>query len=505
MDYDQMDLRSIPKVFLHAINKLPQFVGLTADCYVHTLNSQLELNKISCLKSLRVCLVNTPLIPHHGGDSYRSFEGNVSLEVAAIIRQNPCLEALHLCLETGQSPMFIHECYQEASWYALEYIGCVLPRLHSLTLGGDLLFSHVAWLKWNTTVDWSHLRSLSITSMSLIESTLGCLKGHLPALRRLQLSAYESLHCFPHSNFHKDSIRMRHLLSGLDLTHLSMLGFHPDILLSNIEPVGSKLQNIRFHIQERPSDLAIVRGPPFTELLLSEAHIAVLQSRCTDLSWIGLDVPCSSLEGANRNIWSQFPAASDAADLQARLPVLAQLRQLTNPSGSLPQGPQPGPVPSVQPPYGSPAFNSSLANPVLASAFHRQLLIPEGDTPSAGFNSLRNLPLLRHIRLFVHQDQNLPWNLSNRDAVATFERLRSRKCGSQLESLVICGARRAGIGLWIIWELGPQMATLEHHGNRKGEDVREVWKSEDGKLSKQAEYSLDEWRAQPEWGVSEGW
>lgn len=307
MNYDAVDMRSIPRTILDAINGLDQPISLAIDCYVHTLDSQLDINTISCLESLRVCLVNIPHFSNHRGLSHESFEDNISTGVAEIIHQNPRMKALHLCLQNGRSAPFIHESYQEVRELALEEIGRTVPQLDSLALEGDLLFNEVAWKTWNTTCGWSHLRSLSITNMSLIETVIGRLKGHLPALRRLKLSAYGKSDCFPHNEFYEGADSMKAFLSGLNLTHLSMLGFHPDVLLSNMEPVGSLLQNIRFHIRENPTDLIIVRGPTFSTLLLSAERIALLKNRCTNIRWIGFDVPRSSLKGADDEPASSVP------------------------------------------------------------------------------------------------------------------------------------------------------------------------------------------------------
>ncbi len=508
-NYDVVDMRSIPRAILQAINGLPQPISLAIDCYVHTLDSRLDINTISCLESLRVCMVNIPHFSNHRGLSHKSFEDNISIGVAEVIRQNPRMKALRLCLEKGISAAFIHESYQEVREHALEEIGRTVPQLDSLTLEGDLLFNEVAWKTWNTTCGWGHLRSLSITNMSLIETVIGRLKGHFPALRRLKLSAYERFNCFPHNNFHEGADSMKAFLSGLNLTHLSMLGFHPDVLLSNMEPVGSMLQNIRFHVREKPSDLIVVRGPTFSTLLLSAAHIAVLRSRCTNIRWIGFDAPRSSLQGADGDSTSsvpQRPVGSGPVGFRANLSCAAFPQQFPDPTEWFTQASRPNLVSSVPPPYGDAAFLSSRANPMLTSSSWRQPLIPEHDTPTMAvsvLDTLAAIPSLRHIRLFAHHDRIDPWSLSNAEAIATFKRLRSRKCGCALESLIICGAERGDAGLWIMWELGPQMATLECH--RGQEILRELWNTEDGIVQEREKRDWDEWRVQPEWGLAQEW
>ena len=232
-------MRSIPPALLTAIDSLPRPISITIDCYVHTLDSQLNINKISCLESLRVCMVNQPRM-NYGYFSHDYFGKNVSKGVAEIVRQNPRTKALHLCLQKSLHTSF-HGSYQEVRDHALEQIGRTVPELDALSLESDFLVSDVAW---------SHLQSLSIANMPLIETVISQLTGHLPALRKLKLSAYESLDCFPHRDFHEGVVPIKAFLSGLNLTHLSLLGFHPDVLLAAVSSASPILQNIRFHIRE---------------------------------------------------------------------------------------------------------------------------------------------------------------------------------------------------------------------------------------------------------------
>lgn len=502
-------MRSIPRTILHAINVLPQPISLAIDCYVHTLDSRLDINKISCLESLRVCMVNIPPLSNHRGPSHKSFEDSVSTGVADIIHQNPRIKALRLCLQTNSNTRSNHESYQEVREHALKEIGRTVTQLDSLALEGDLLFNEAAWKTWNATCVWSHLRCLSITNMSLIETIMGRLKGQLPALRRLKLSAYEELYCFPHSNFHEGADLMKDFLSSLKLTHLSMLGFHPDILLPNMEPVGSTLQNIRFHIRENPTDLTIVRGPSFSTLLLSTAHITALKSKCTNIRLIGLDIPRSSLEGAGGDSAPsvpQRPVDSGSVGYRANLSLAPYPQRFPDPTEWLTKASRPNLVSSVHHPYGDAAFISSRENPMLTSSFWRQSPIPENDMPTTAvsiLDTLATISSLRHIRLFIHHDENDAWDLSNPDAIATFQHLRSRKRGCALESLIICGAERGDGRLWIMWELGPQMATLEYP--RGQELFRELWNTEDRIVQERETRDWDEWRAQPEWALAEGW
>lgn len=105
-------------------------------------------------------------------------------------------------------------------------------------------------------------------------------------------------------------------------------------------------------------------------------------------------------------------------------------------------------------------------------------------------DDIANITSLHHVRLFVHRDRADPWSLSNADAMATFSRLRSGKRGNSLESMIICAKRSGNAGLWIIWELGPRMATLEYR--QDGEFVRELWNTDDNLVQERKEGCYDE-------------
>ena len=482
---------------MEAIIGLPQAISLDVKCYVHTLNSQLDFTKVFCLESLRVCMVNVPHFSNHTGLSNHAFDGNVSADVAEIIHKNPHMRALHLCLQKGRGTFSQHESYHEVREQALEHIGRKLPQLDSLTLEGDFHFTEAVWKTWNANCRWNHLRSLSISNMPLIENVTCQLKGCLPSLRKLKISAYESLTSFPHNEFHQGVDSVRRFFAGLSLTHLSMLGFHPNVLLDAVQATGSTLNNIRFHVREDPTDLFIVRGPNFSELLLSAAHVTILQSRCTNLSWLGLDVTRSSLQGSALSV-PYGTVQSGSAGIRAELSIATRD---PGPRLFLSQGPQPSIVPCGPPSYGDAASTSRNS----VSPWRRPPRMgQESSIPAISvLDDIANITSLRHVRLFVHRDRRDPWSLSNADSMATFSRLRSAKRGNSLESMTICAKRSGDAGLWIIWELGPRMATLEYREDR--EFVRELWNTDDNLLQERKEGFYDEVKSQPEWGIAEGW
>lgn len=476
------------------------------------MDSRLDIDGIACLESLRVCLVHIPRFSRHptsqylDGSSKTSFGDDIPAGLARIIRQNPRMKALHLCLQNSKITL-THDSHPEVRQHALAEIGRTAPHLDTLSLEGDFIFDEAAWSTWSSNFRWDQLRSLSIANMSIMQPIIGRLKGRLPMLRMLRLSAYEEYHCSIHNDFHKGAQYLKTFLAGLSLTHLSMLGFHPDILFSGIESGGSTLQNLRFHIRENATALSF-RGPTFPTLLLSAAQIAVLKSRCMNLRWIGIDIPRSGLEGANGDLdpsVTQAPATTGPVGGRT-YPSAAACAQRSPHRMGLPFSAAELSRVLSSSSFRDPAFLSSRSNPVLSSSFWHRPLLSEQNIPTnsgAFLDSLATMPSLRHIRLFVHTDHNIPWTLSNADAIATFERLRSRKQGWALQSLLICGGKECDKGLWIIDEMGPHMATLKYWDYRKS--FRELWNTKDGIAQEHEPLHWKDWNMPSEFGIPDGW
>ncbi len=116
-----IDLRPIKTSILSAIDRLQRSVQLAVGCYVHTLNSEARLDQLSCVDSLRVCILNVSHIMTHGEPTFTSFDGNPSQEVAKIICQNPGLANLHLSLEASRTGPF-YDLYFETKDKALEHM-----------------------------------------------------------------------------------------------------------------------------------------------------------------------------------------------------------------------------------------------------------------------------------------------------------------------------------------------------------------------------------------------
>ena len=137
-NYDTTDLRPIHSLVFSTIDRLPRRVLLTVDCYVHTVNSEIRLDKISCLHSLRVCIIKKP--QHGGFKIFNSFDGDPSHDICQIIRQNSDLKHLHLCFKCGFRR--VHNLHDETRVYALERIGQAVSHLESLALEGVFNFTN---------------------------------------------------------------------------------------------------------------------------------------------------------------------------------------------------------------------------------------------------------------------------------------------------------------------------------------------------------------------------
>ena len=87
-----------------------------------------------------------------------------------------------------------------------------------------------------------------------------------------------------------DSTPIMAFVSNLKLTHISLSGFHPEILFYASKTSGATIRKVRFHIRECAFEIREIDGTPHTTLLLSAAQLEALQFTCPGLEWLGLDV-----------------------------------------------------------------------------------------------------------------------------------------------------------------------------------------------------------------------
>ena len=323
--YDMVDLRPIDPSILTVVDKLPGQVRLAIDCYVHTANSDARLHALSCLDSLRVCLLHKPrLFAHSGGPSFVAYRGgNAAEDVAEIVKSNRRLKHLHVVLQgTSVAGVPDHRLFFETKSHALEIIGRSVLAIQSLVLEGEFSFTQNALASWKTP--FLQLQSLSIIGVPLVEETTKYLQGrHLPCLHTLTLSAFKD--ASTKTTFENDATSIKAFLASLTLTRLTLLGFRRDILIHAVECTGSSLRSLGSHIRESALDLSMRYGPmragPFLRsMLLSGEDVAVIKAACPSLECINLDVLASSPPTAGRYVPNTTPQAAAAASKQTSTP-----------------------------------------------------------------------------------------------------------------------------------------------------------------------------------------
>ena len=347
--YDIVDLRPIDPSILTAVDKLPGQVRLAIDCYVHTANSDARLHALSCLDSLRVCLLHKPrLYPHGGGPGFVTYQGdNAAEDVAEIVKSNRRLGHLHIVLQGASVPgVPEHRLFSETKSHALEIIGRSVVAIQSLVLEGELSFTQQALVSWTTP--FLHLQTLSIIGVALVEETTKYLRGHhVPCLHNLTLSAFKD--ASTKTTFENHSLFIKAFLASLTLTHLTLLGFRRDILIHAVKYTGSSLRSLSSHIRESAFDLSMRYGPMqaglvLASILLSGEDVAVIKAGCPLLGCINIDVLASSSPMAHQDVPATTPQAATASskrtstpsDLDTRWPRLPSLSPHLQPLLSMP-------------------------------------------------------------------------------------------------------------------------------------------------------------------------
>ena len=388
--YDMVDLKPIDPSILTVVDKLPGQVRLAIDCYVHTANLDAGLHTISCLDSLRVCLLHKPrLYAHGGGPSFVAYQGgNAAEDVAEIVKSNRRLRHLHVALQGVTVPgVSEHRLFSETKGHALEIIGRSVPAIQSLVLEGELSFTQKALGSWTTP--FLHLESLSIIGVPLIEEMTKYLRGHhLPHLHALTLSACKD--ASTKTTFENDSVSIKAFLASLTLTHLNLLGFRRDILIHAVECTGSSLRSLHSHIREGAFDLSMRYGPLrartiLRSILLSGEDVAVIKATCPSLESINVDVLASSLPRAGQDVPDTSPQAATCSEATSTPSDLDTSW---------------GPLPSL-----SPDIQSLLSIPILQSL---SLFIHKDDTQRAHNPSLETTAGIIRQYTFLRNLQQTP-------------------------------------------------------------------------------------------------
>lgn len=388
--YDMVDLRPVDPAILTAVDELPGQVRLAIDCYVHTANSDARLHALSCLDSLRVCLLHKPrLYAHGGGPGFVADRGgNAAEDVAEIIKSNRRLRHLHVALQGSSVPgVPEHRLFFETKSHALEIIGRSVLAIRSLVLEGELSFTQQALGSWTTP--FLHLQSLSIIGVPLVEETSRYLRGHhLPRLHTLTLSAFKD--ASTKTTFENDSTSINAFLASLTLTHLTLLGFRREILIHAVGRTGSSLRSLSSHVRESALGLSMRYGPvragPFLRsMLLSAEDVAVIKAACPSLECINLDVLATRLPSAGPDVPGTTPKAATSS---------AQISTPSDPDT------RPAPLPSL-----SPDVQPLLSIPILHSL---SLFVHKDDTRREHDPSLDTTPGIVKLYTFLRGLEHRP-------------------------------------------------------------------------------------------------
>lgn len=440
--YDMVDLRPIDPSILTAVDKLPGQVRLAIDCYVHTANSDAGLHALSCLDSLRVCLLPKPrLYPHGGGPGFTAYRGDSAAEdVAEIVKSNRRLRHLHIALEGVSVPGRPEDrLFSETKNHALEIIGLSVVAIQSLVLDGELSFTQKALESWTTP--FLHLQTLSIIGVPLVEETTKYLRGHhVPCLHTLTLSAFKD--ASTKTTFENDSLSIKAFLASLTLTHLTLVGFRRDILIHAIEHTGSSLRSLSSHIRESAYDLSMRHGPMQAGLVLrsilpSGEDVAVIKAACPSLECINIDILASSPPIAGQAVPATTPQAAAAS--------------------SKPTSP-PSDLATPWPPF--PSFSLDL----------RPLL---------------SIPILQSLSLFIHKDdarrEHNPYLETAAGIIKLYTFLRSLKPRpGRFPDLSISSEVNGGVMTWEVRKEETSTVLVEQRAGRRVE--RQVWDLSRGRM-----------------------
>ena len=449
-----VDLRPIDPSILTVVDKLPSQVRLAIDCYVHTANSDVRLDTISCLDSLRVCLLHQPRFnPHGGGPTFVAYGGsNAAEDVAEIIKSNRRLRHLHIALQGVSAPgVPNHRLFSETKSHALEIIGRSVLGIQSLVFEGELSFTQKTFGSWE--MPFLHLQSLSIIGVPLVEETTKCLRGHhLPRLHTLTLSAFKD--AFTKTTFEKDSTHINAFLASLTLTRLTLLGFRRDVVMHAVECSGSSLRSLTSHIRESALDLIMrygtMRAPFLSSMLLNGEDVATIKAACPSLECINFDVSASNLQDTGPYVPGPTPqAAASALNLQNTGPdvpgptpqAAASSLQTSTPSDLDPSW---SPLPSF-----SPRIQPVLSIPTLQSL---------------------SLSILRHDSRREHNP--LLETTAGIRMLYDFLRNLNQRPG-RFPDVSIAREINGAVTTWQVRHEGPKTVTVERRSGRRVE--REVW------------------------------
>ncbi|KAI1803333.1 hypothetical protein F4811DRAFT_352365 [Daldinia bambusicola] len=315
-------------------------VTVTLQHYTHLLDHKtLDLSLLapsksqestfsSSLTSLRISFV------HYAYNLYESWRTPdypiyPSSELAALLEPHKNLEHLFLQLPGSESCGWHHVNYENESSHALEKITPITPYLKSLTLHGDFSISDEAWSHWRS-IPWSKLESLTLVGTSMVkELTKRLADQSLPSLQTLKLAPY--MHIYNNLLHHTPAPRPGKISLNVSVPQLSLTGYQSAALmeyLSRSTRNATSLRKLRFHSIEPGA------GPGLSVFDIEQLSI------CTQLSWLGLDIPRDFLPNNNNNNDKFGPGSSwqGYLDAVARLRPLQHLRTFIHNGYSIEDG-----------------------------------------------------------------------------------------------------------------------------------------------------------------------
>ena len=281
------------KDVLRAIDSHPNRPSIEIDCYAHARNSSLHFLNVTCLRSVKVCLISFPhdhmLVDDHDDGTDERTGGQA---VQEIVQHNPRLRHLSICLNKGRQPSM--ERYEIEQTSVLERIGVSIRQLDSLTLHGYMEFSVKAWDLWCTNFVWENLTYLCFECCD-ISLARPRLSGRLSSLRTLKIiNPSNALLTYMHAYGLKQTVSF---LNELQLENLAITeNFKGMLLLHIASGSATNLRKIRLHMYGQPEvDGWEEDTGHLCPSLLHGKDLVRIRTACPKLDFLGMDVCMDNL------------------------------------------------------------------------------------------------------------------------------------------------------------------------------------------------------------------
>jgi hypothetical protein len=426
-------LLDTPK-FLQLLQRLQKPIKLsvgrrrTAGGYSCQLNPQLFIDEVACLESLEV---EVPTISSKTkGTNSAPYEN-----IASIIRQNPGIKDLHLRSRRPKS-YYDSQVKQQASVeveHGFAILGESVHAIRSLTLQGA--FPQSTWSSWDPDI-WVNLRTLSVMDTVLVSGVTERLTGQCANLQSVRLkagpdgeasSSYQASvdgSIFRLDDVYRMMANVVPFLSSVSLIEIFLIDLQPDSLVA-LEESGSNLQRLLFHVRWSPRFERTCRVMSiFKNRLISPKGLATLQSTCSSLEWLAIDIaPFHLKDPGSETLYAPMAGHWTYRPSPIRLDWIAS---------------KPG------------SMYEDVVDPV--------------------FDALTRFRSLRRLRLYVHYVSSMVCDFNLQDAVYTFLWLQKYKEGALFESLVIYHelSDEREYQLCIVEEMGKGKVHAQVHAQQGG-------------------------------------